>query len=211
MRAVLLAVNLLLPVSAAASPPPEPGVSLELAQWRAKHYRDIRYALRIHLAEGAESVKGKLEITAKLPRKPVDLVLDWRGAPVRDVRVNDVSILPEVDNDHLIIGRQHLKGGKNTVRLTFESPVAVQGSAVTRYTDREDGSEYVYTLLVPADASALFPCFDQPDLKARFSLELDLPDHWQAVSNGGAEKRLPGSIKFRQNWNRRANRRSSRN
>ena len=29
-------------------------------------------------------------------------------------------------------------------------------------------SDYVYSLFVPADASTLFPCFDQPDLKARF-------------------------------------------
>jgi hypothetical protein len=78
-------------------------------------------------------------------------------------------------NEHLRIEKKYLKGGRNTVQLEFESPVAVSGSAVTRYKDREDGSEYLYTLLVPADARTLFPCFDQPDLKARFSLELELP------------------------------------
>ena len=175
--AVLAMVNLTLTPSSFAAPPMEPGISLPLAQWRAKHYRDIRYALRIQLLEGSGLLKGNVEITVKAARKPVDLILDWRGAPVRDVRVNDVAVVPEAKDDHLVIGKEHLKAGRNVIKLAFESPVAVQGSAVTRYKDREDGSEYLYTLLVPADASTLFPCFDQPDLKGRFTLELGVPAH----------------------------------
>jgi aminopeptidase N len=179
------------------SAPLEPGISLELAKWRAKHYRDVRYAIRVELLEASNQLKGKLEISVKTPRKPVDLVLDWRGVPVRDLRVNNVAVVPEIRNEHLVIASRHLKGGTNTVQLAFESPVAVSGSAVTRYKDREDGSEYLYTLLVPADASTLFPCFDQPDLKARFSLELDLPSHWKAFSNGAMESQGEGKIKFK--------------
>ena len=186
------------PLSSAATPPLEPGVSLKLAQWRAKHYRDIRYDLRIRLAEGAQQLQGALEIELSLRSRKVDLILDWRGAPVRDVRVNGVSVRPEFSNEHLVIGSKHLKAGTNTVQLAYDSPVAVQGSAVTRYMDREDGAEYIYTLLVPADASTLYPCFDQPDLKGKFSLELELPPHWTAVSNAGIESQVPGKIKFRQ-------------
>ena len=55
---------------------------------------------------------------------------------------------------------------------------------MTRYVDATDGAEYLYSLLVPADAHQLFPCFDQPDIKARLSLELELPAAWVAVANG---------------------------
>ncbi len=44
--------------------------------------------------------------------------------------------------------------------------------------------DYLYTLFVPARASLAFPCFDQPDLKARWRLSLELPTDWVAVSNG---------------------------
>ena len=44
----------------------------------------------------------------------------------------------------------------------------------------------MYTLLVPADASQLFPCFDQPDLKARVRLTLTSPAGWSVVANGAA-------------------------
>ena len=185
-------------MAAAAVPPLESGVPLELARWRAQQYRDVRYALRIQLPAGAEVLKGRLEISVTGPRVPVDLVLDWRGAPVQDVQVNGVPVTPEVRNEHLVIDRKNLKGGRNTVQLAFESPIAVSGSAVTRYVDRDDASEYLYSLLVPADASTLFPCFDQPDLKARFSLELDMPRNWKAVANSPVERQSDGNIKFRE-------------
>ena len=44
--------------------------------------------------------------------------------------------------------------------------------------------EFLYTLFVPARAQLAFPCFDQPDLKARYTLSLTVPDGWQAVANG---------------------------
>ena len=186
------------PPSSAAAPLLEPGVSLQLAQWRARHYRDIRYALRIDLVEGSDFLKGTLEIKVKLPGKPVDLILDWRGKAITNLGVNGKEIRARTENEHLIVPAKNLKSGANVITLAFESPVAVSGSAVTRYKDREDGAEYLYTLLVPADASTLFPCFDQPDLKGRFSLELELPHHWKAVSNGGVEEQTSGKIKFKQ-------------
>ncbi len=172
------------------SPALEQGVSRELARWRVAHYRDVRYALAIRLTQGAPTLTGRLELRVTLPARPIDLVLDWRpaekGAAVREVRVNGKPYAPRLEAEHLVIARTALRGGENTVALEFESPVAVAGAAVTRYLDREDGSEYLYTLLVPSDASTMFPCFDQPDLKARFKLALELPAGWRAVANAPA-------------------------
>ena len=36
---------------------------------------------------------------------------------------------------------------------------------------------------MPDRARTLFPCFEQPNLKATFSLRLDIPTAWKAVSN----------------------------
>ncbi|MBL8183241.1 MAG: hypothetical protein JNL64_16815, partial [Blastocatellia bacterium] len=52
--------------------------------------------------------------------------------------------------------------GENVIKLDFTSPILTSGSAITRYVDKEDGSEYVYSLFVPSDASTAFPVFDQP-------------------------------------------------
>jgi aminopeptidase N len=199
MRVLALCVVLaMLKLTTAAAAPLDPGVSLELAQWRAKHYRDPRYGLKLTLAEGAERLQGTLELRVTLPARKVDLVLDWRGAPLQGLRVNGKPGAADIRNEHLIIEKKHLKGGANRIRLEFESPIAVSGAAVTRYKDREDNEEYLYTLLVPADASTLFPCFDQPDLKGRFTLELSLPRHWKAVSNSPEARKSEGKVSFKE-------------
>ena len=182
--------------AAATAPKSEPGISLELAKWRAKHYRDVRYSIALTLKEGADTATGNLAVSVKLPRKPVDLILDWRGKQVRNLRVNGKPSTPAVRNEHLVIPARALKGGENTVSLGFDAPVGVAGAPITRYKDREDGGEYLYTLLVPADASAMFPGFDQPDLKARFTLALELPAGWKAVSNSKTESESAGKVRF---------------
>ena len=44
--------------------------------------------------------------------------------------------------------------------------------------------EYLYTLFVPDRAHTSIPVFDQPNLKARYEVSLDVPRDWVAVSNG---------------------------
>ncbi len=76
-----------------------------------------------------------------------------------------------------------LQLGENVVEIDFTATVAPAGKAITRFEDKDDGSEYIYTLFVPMDADMAFPCFDQPDLKARFTLSVTAPEDWTVVSN----------------------------
>jgi aminopeptidase N len=171
------------------------GVPLSLARWRAAHYGNVRYKLSVTLEKGAPLMKGEIEIRVTLDEEGAKnhLILDWRVAQVKDekqkpyanvVGVNEVmDFITQESNEHIIIPHGYLKKGENTIKLQFASPIATQGSAVTRYLDREDGSEYIYTLFVPSDASTAFPCFDQPDLKARFTLIVATPEIWNIISN----------------------------
>src|SRR3977135_922448 len=188
MRGAVLALTAGLMANAAAAVPGlEPGVSRELAQWRAKYYRDVRYAMAITVTAGATKLAGTATVQVTLGRSVPDLVLDWRPSPgasgVGQLRVNGRPAKAKLEREHLIVPARLLRPGRNRITLSFESPIAGASSAVTRYVDREDGSEYVYTLFVPSDASSAFPCFDQPDLKARFTLALRLPRAWTAVGN----------------------------
>ena len=190
------------PVAVSASPEVGAGVSHELALWRSKQYRDVRYALSLKLDEHSEAVGGTLEIHVEISRPVADLVLDWRP-PSREARVWDVSVNGDspaaatTRSDHLIVSRARLRAGENQVRLRFESPLAASGRAITRYRDREDGAQYLYTLFVPSDASTVFPCFDQPDLKARFLLEIETPQSWTVVANAPQQPvREPGGSRL---------------
>jgi aminopeptidase N len=172
--------------AAAAVPGLEPGISRELAQWRAKQYSDVRYSLKLLLSPGAPLLQGTATLEVSLPKRVPELVLDWRPSPASHLsrlRVNGKRAAAKIDREHIVIPAKLLRPGKNRLTFAFESPIAPSGSAVTRYVDREDRAEYVYTLFVPSDASSTFPCFDQPDLKARFRLELLLPRAWTAIGN----------------------------
>ncbi|HSD43008.1 MAG TPA: M1 family aminopeptidase [Burkholderiales bacterium] len=175
---------------AAAAPALEPGVARDLARWRAARYGDLRYDLNVSIAAPLAHLEGSLELRVAVRGKPVGLVLDWRpppGGAIREVEANGVAIgRPRVVREHLVIPARHVRTGGNTVRLRFAAPIATAGTAVTLYRDREDGAEYVYSLFVPSDASTVFPCFDQPDLKGRFTLALSIPAGWEAVSNAPA-------------------------
>ena len=182
--------------SAFASPPLEPGVSRELARWRAARYHDVRYELALAVRQPVTKLEGTLELRVAVRGKPVDLVLDWRapaGAKLAALEANGVPVRkPRIVREHLVIPARLVHPGENVVRVAFESPVATAGTAVTLYRDREDGAEYVYSLFVPSDASTVFPCFDQPDLKGRFTLALEVPKSWEAVSNAPAVETTAG-------------------
>jgi aminopeptidase N len=196
-RVALLLLSAALAAPAAAQAPPrlEPGVSHELARWRALHYRDPSYDLELHLDPRRGRASGRLDLRVTLARR-TDLILDWRGAPVRELRVNGKPASARQTRQHLVVPRAALRRGANRIELRFSAPIAVSGRALTLYRDREDGSSYVYSLFVPADASSVFPCLDQPDLKARFALTLAMPRGWRAVSNAPALEERPGRARF---------------
>ena len=57
------------------------------------------------------------------------------------------------------------------------------GEGLHRFVDPADAQVYLYTQLATTDARRVFPCFEQPDLKGRFALEVTAPDGWDVRSN----------------------------
>ncbi len=60
------------------------------------------------------------------------------------------------------------------------------GEGLHRFVDPVDGAVYLYSQFETADAKRLYACFDQPDLKARFTVRVTAPRDWQVVSNGAS-------------------------
>ncbi len=76
---------------------------------------------------------------------------------------------------------EELPGGAWTLELEFKGPIRPDLKAIYRSTRGEE--RYAVTQLAPADARRAFPCFDEPEFKARFALELTAPAGLQAVAN----------------------------
>lgn len=169
-----------------------PGISAELAEYRARQVRDVRYALTLDVT-AADRASGRVRIDFdKVQDGPV--ILDFRGPSLGAVRANGQPAAGIRSNGaHIVIPQSVLPLGHNEIELEFAAAIAPAGASIIRVDDTVDGSRYLYTLLVPADANQLFPSFDQPDLKARFSLTLVTPREWKAVSNGALAAKDEGA------------------
>lgn len=188
-----------------------PGVSRALAEWRARRVREVRYALHVNVASGASEASGS-ESRESAPRDTAAVhvevrfrrtgptrdgaVLDFRGPRLAHATANGRALdgVPGYrwNGAHVQIPASALRAGENVLTFDAAALIAPSGASVIRYHDTADGADYLYTLLVPSDAEALFPCFDQPDLKARVSLALTVPAGWTAVANGAATDSVLG-------------------
>src|SRR3954463_4208704 len=83
------------------------------------------------------------------------------------------SIFAAAEHGHLVYPASTLHTGENRLVVEF----AAGAAPLNRNAD------FLYTIFVPARAHEAFPCFDQPDLRGRFVLTLDLPQAWIGVAN----------------------------
>jgi aminopeptidase N len=158
------------------------GIPRELARMRAARISEVRYGLWFTLTPKAGTAAGREVLEFKASSGGA-LLLDFRGESVANLKVNGVAVAGQLENGHIELPESALRVGENKVTMDFAAPVAAAGKAITRFEDKDDGSEYLYTLFVPMDAEMAFPCFDQPDLKGRFQLEVTAPESWTVVSN----------------------------
>jgi aminopeptidase N len=187
---VTIALPLLLllasPPADTVAPPLSPGISQALARQRARTIHEVRYDLALDVTS-LDTAVGR--VTIRFRRTGAgDAVLDYRGRRLASVLANGSAVPAEAARDgHILVPARLLRAGENVLQLQFVADIAPSGASIIRAHDPTDGADYLYTLLVPADASQLFPCFDQPDLKARVRLTLAAPAGWTVVANGAAD------------------------
>src|SRR5690242_16922847 len=119
-----------------------PGISRELAAWRAARYRDVSYTLDVSLQPPFETLQGRLRLQFQTDVVDGDLILDWRpehGAGLHGIVVNRTSLDPvRVEREHLLVPRAALRPGMNIVYLEFNAPIRASGTALTRFHDPQD-------------------------------------------------------------------------
>ena len=162
----------------------EKGVSLELATFRKQQVSAVVYHLDFEIPEEKTApIPSKLSLKLTILDVKNDLVLDFNEekSQLKSVKVN--GNIGEINHqkEHLIIDKKQLVVGENTIVISF--------NAGELSLNRND--DFLYTLLVPDRASTLFPCFDQPDIKANYQLTITAPKEWEVLCGAFEEKSLP--------------------
>jgi len=86
--------------------------------------------------------------------------------------------------------RRELVPGKAEIRISYRGPLRDDLRGL--YVSRSAKDEYLFTQLQPVDARRFYPCFDEPDLKARFDLTVVIENEEVAISNTRIISSLPG-------------------
>lgn len=157
------------------------GVTKDLANQRKANISNVIYDLTFNIpANSQDKVTGKNVITFDLKQK-ADVILDFQGGfngtcyviTKKGKKEKRKSIVASYQNEHIIIPNKLLVEGTNRIELNFTS----LDKALNRHQD------YMYTLFVPDMARSCFPCFDQPDLRARFLTDIKAPTGWKTMTS----------------------------
>lgn len=100
--------------------------------------------------------------------------------------INDraAPIGPESYQNQVIpLRRADVVQGWNTVQLRYLTPYNKNRIGLHTFMDSSDNQQYLYSQFEAFHCFRVFPCFDQPDLKAKMSLIVLCPTDWRAVSN----------------------------
>ncbi|WP_460773775.1 aminopeptidase N [Microbacterium sp. GXF7504] len=109
-----------------------------------------------------------------------DTWVDFLGESVDRVEVDGAEHPVEWDG-----ARIRLTGlrGTQTVHIAARAAYSRSGEGLHRFVDPVDGETYLYTHYEPADARRVMPCFEQPDMKARWTFVVTAPAGWRVLSN----------------------------
>jgi aminopeptidase N len=162
---------------------PGPGISWTLARERAARISDLRYDVALSIPESPGSpISARVSAAFALSRDVFPIVFDFEPGPGDEtlrLDVNGRSMDARCVNGHLVIPAAALRSGQNVVTMAVDAGDAPLNRS----------GDFLYSIFVPARAHQSIPCFDQPDLKARWTLALDVPAGWEALGNGAETSR----------------------
>jgi len=152
------------------------------ADARKARVSNLHYDVRIDIVASAEEISGELLIEFDLSDASTDLTLDFTGGSVDKAVYNGVRASAMYNGYFITIPAENLQRGANSVELAYRRPYGHDGTGLHRFEDPEDGLTYMHSYLWPYYANRLLPSFDQPGLKANFSLQVLAPEDWIVVS-----------------------------
>ena len=161
----------------------ETGISYELATYRKEQIADVVYSLNFKIPEEKTNpIPSKLELNFTVHNLSNDVFLDFNEetSKLKSIKVNDKTSTINHQKEHIIIDKSNLVLGANQIEILFDAGE----------TSLNRNEEFLYTLLVPDRASTLFPCFDQPDIKAKYNLQITAPKDWKVLAGGFKESAL---------------------
>lgn len=148
---------------------------------RSARVSNVDYVLDFTLT-GKETFAGTTTVTFDLKDADAPVTLDLKDATVKSVSVNGKPVATRYNKWFVTLDAASLAKGRNTVVIDYERLHSTNGEGLHRMVDPADGRVYTYSHFEPVAAQQMFAVFDQPDLKASYTVSVTAPRDWHVVT-----------------------------
>jgi aminopeptidase N len=143
------------------------------------------YQVELDLTGGDTTFRSVSRIKFDCARPGAGTFLDLTAPRVSQITLNGVSVsLDAFDGERIAVGGL---AARNELVVDAECAYSHSGEGLHRFADPADGNVYMYSDFETFDAHRVYPCFDQPDMKASFELAVLALEGWLVVSNVEAD------------------------
>lgn len=150
---------------------------------RAALVEGVSYVLSLSVDATGSTYEGECTIRFRSKDPSRSTFLDFSGGTTVSLVVNGTPCDPSTHPYRIALDAALLRA-ENEVTVRYRNDYDTTGVGFHRFQDPEDGEVYLYTDFEPYNAHRLFPCFDQPDLKATWDLNVTAPATWEVIANG---------------------------
>jgi aminopeptidase N len=152
------------------------------ARARAAIIRDASYDVTLDLTVGEATFTSTTTARFTCTEPGAETFLDLIAPSVQSITLNGQPIDPATAFDGDRIALTGL-AASNELVVVADAAYMHTGVGLHRFTDPVDKQVYLYTQFETFDAHRVYACFDQPDIKAIFTLSALAPANWVVVSN----------------------------
>lgn len=154
------------------------------AAHRARVVAVASYDVELDLAASEESFRSRT--TIRFSSGGARTFVDVKPLALHSVTLDGASIDPSVLNGGRV--PLHLAAGDHELVVEATMRFRNDGEGLHRSVDPADGLAYVYGMSFMDAAPSIFACFDQPDLKAPYTMRVTAPEDWLVVGNAPARE-----------------------
>ncbi|MFM8632884.1 MAG: M1 family aminopeptidase, partial [Candidatus Nanopelagicus sp.] len=155
---------------------------------RAAHLSIKSYEVELDLTQGEEIFLSNTKVKFTCNKPGYATFIDAVGKSVISATLNGQVIdTTNYDGESIFINDI---AAENELVIKLNGLYSKTGEGLQRSVDPVDNEIYLYSQGETAFIRKMYPCFDQPDLKATFSLSVIAPDHWQVISNHPVKEKM---------------------
>ncbi|WP_405013317.1 aminopeptidase N [Kitasatospora sp. NBC_01539] len=170
---------------------PGKNLSREEAQQRAEAIGVESYRIHLDVTSApdpaAATFRSTTTVVFRCSAPGTDTFADLLAPRVHAVTLNGRALDPAEVFDGVRVALPGL-AAHNELTVVADCAYSRTGEGLHRFVDPADDETYLYTHFEPADARRVFANFEQPDLKAPFTVSVTAPAAWDVYANAVHEE-----------------------